>query len=187
MSTPADFAKLMHWCFDEFRNERDAPGMDGFMINTGLCADFANFALDRGARDMGAELITTVFDGERFTDSMPEGDAPAPGLHRRETHDHGVGGIYRHSWLMHGGRHYDAECLDGVASPFEMPTFRRAAVEKLREAHPEKLEQLADEHHWWSESIEMEAKFSKWYDKKYARPPLPTPAPARKPSRDRQP
>lgn len=32
---------------------------------------------------------------------------------------------YAHTWLYHDGRHYDAECVEGVADHRELPFFRR--------------------------------------------------------------
>ena len=43
---------------------------------------------------------------------------------------------YAHTWLWADGRHYDAECVDGVEDYHELPFFRR---------HPEAAEHLEPE------------------------------------------
>ena len=41
-------------------------------------------------------------------------------------------GFGRHAWVAVDGRHYDAECPEGVDSFFELPLFRRYMVSDLR-------------------------------------------------------
>lgn len=41
-------------------------------------------------------------------------------------------GTPAHSWLEYEGRCYDAECPDGVASPPDLPFYRREGCEVVR-------------------------------------------------------
>lgn len=36
---------------------------------------------------------------------------------------------YAHSWIEYDGRHYDAECSQGVEHPSELPIFQRAEID----------------------------------------------------------
>ncbi len=77
--------------------------MDPFTINNGDCEDFQQDAI----RVAGLDGAVT----ERCTENLPEPLA---------------GRLPGHCWIFHDGRHYDAECPDGVARPEDLPIFARA-------------------------------------------------------------
>ena len=60
-----------------------------------------------------------------------------------------------HWWITHEGRHYDAESPEGVASPLELPFYRRGMARTLQEEAPERFAELLREHAWWRESLAM--------------------------------
>ncbi|HSM93412.1 MAG TPA: hypothetical protein VLT47_11050 [Anaeromyxobacteraceae bacterium] len=78
--------------------------MSPWEINCGGCEDFQQ-----------AILAAAGLDGrkaERCTGNLPEEVAMwLPG----------------HCWIFHDGRHFDAECPDGVTRAEDLPIFRRIA------------------------------------------------------------
>jgi hypothetical protein len=44
--------------------------------------------------------------------------------------------VPRHCWILLGGRHYDAECPDGVLNLFELPIMR-ARLEQVARSRSE--------------------------------------------------
>ncbi|MEF8757048.1 MAG: hypothetical protein V5A33_02315, partial [Halobacteriales archaeon] len=56
----------------------------------------------------------------------------------------GAGG-FAHVWLAHDGRHYDAECVDGVEDYRELPFFQRHP-EAVRHVEPATADQAELRH-----------------------------------------
>lgn len=113
-----------------------------FEINNGLCEDFAEELVKRLRAMHGRrEDLFTVCNQNFFkTDDSENWDAAllkkhwtmAPPEHFTwellNTVDFGY-----HVWLTSGGRHYDAECPEGVDSFFDLPLFRRYLACHMRE------------------------------------------------------
>lgn len=113
-------------------------------INCGSCADFAEAVLSAisslrpvpeacevwvddmlvGSPDDDERL---GFDQERLALRYPEASPPA-GLEWSDMDEisrrYGFAGG-SHVWVCAGGRHYDAEAVEGVENPFDLPYFRR--------------------------------------------------------------
>lgn len=101
-------------------------------INRGLCEEFA-----AEIQDIKPEVdILAVEELMIGHDGDPSGSevfdwgslsrhwriSPPEGLTQEDIDAMTIGG---HFWITHQGRHYDAECPDGVASFFDLPYFRR--------------------------------------------------------------
>ncbi len=64
-------------------------------VNNGWCEEWA---------DRAAELLPGSYTEDFIPGYSPGGDSG-------------------HTWLVYGGRHYDAECLGGVTDPARLPFF----------------------------------------------------------------
>lgn len=125
---------------DEYIASGKAPSY--FEINNGKCEDFAEEVLRRlrAAHGRHEDLFTVCGenfykpnDSEQWDVSLLTrhwGIAPPEGFTWQTLDDVGFG---YHVWLTSGGRHFDAECPEGVDSFFELPLFKRYLVCYLRE------------------------------------------------------
>lgn len=125
---------------DEYIASEEAPSY--FEINNGLCEDFAEEVLSRlraahGRHEdlftVGSENFFRPDDSERWDANLLKrhwGITPPEHFTWAMLDDVGFG---YHVWLTSGGRHFDAECPEGVDSFFELPLFRRYLVCHLRE------------------------------------------------------
>jgi len=109
----------------------DGEAPSAYEINNGLCEDFAQAVVDRfGGETDGLQIIwgdNLSVDGEGYewdVDLLREhwaGSAPTHGLDWADIR----GDIPAHAWIVLDGRHYDAECPEGVDNLFELPLVRR--------------------------------------------------------------
>jgi hypothetical protein len=134
---------LVSAAIKELRSEYIASGEapSYFEINNGLCEDFAEEVLSRlraahGRREdlftVGGENFYLCDDSERWDADLLKrhwGIAPPEHFTWAMLDEVGFG---HHVWLTSGGRHFDAECPEGVDSFFELPLFRRYLVCYLR-------------------------------------------------------
>lgn len=104
-------------------------------INQGLCDDFAAAIQERLPQVLviGVEEFMKGDDGDPagadgFDWSLLSswGISPPEGLTRSQVDQLGLGW---HVWVTHQGRHYDAECPEGVESFFDLPCLRRQIAE----------------------------------------------------------
>lgn len=126
------------------RDEHIAAGraLSYFEINNGQCEAIAEEALARlqathGRREDLFTVCSHNFfmcdDSERWDAELLHrhwGIAPPEHFTWKTLNDVGFG---YHVWLTSGGKHFDAECPDGVDSFFELPLFKRCIVCYLRE------------------------------------------------------
>ena len=134
----SDAVKLLR---GEYINDGAAPSY--FQINNGLCEDFAEELLDRlrlvhGGRE---DLFTVCNENFQVQDECDRdgwdtrllishwGIRPPEHFTWPVLNEVHFGG---HVWLTCGGKHFDAECPDGVDSFFELPLFRRCLVRHMR-------------------------------------------------------
>lgn len=114
-----------------------------FKINDGNCAQFADDVLEllSGNADIFCvcnENFMCGLDGDEFENEVWDWRllrkswriSVPTGLRKRDVDSIDFGS---HVWLTDGERHYDAEAPDGVDSLFDLPIFRRAIVQALRE------------------------------------------------------
>lgn len=134
---------LVSAAIKELRSEYILAGKSPsyFEINNGLCDDFAEEVLSRlhAAHGRREDLFTVWNENFFRIDDSYTWDADlltrhwgiVPPEHFTWTmlDEVNFGG---HAWLTSGGRHFDAECPDGVDSFFELPLFRRCLVYHLR-------------------------------------------------------
>jgi hypothetical protein len=109
----------------------DGRAASAYELNDGHCEDFATEVADalggESERLEGtwADNLTVDGAGYAWDVGLIEGTWPAC----RPTHgldwDDAAAGIPAHSWLVLDGRHYDAECPEGVDNLFELPLIRR--------------------------------------------------------------
>ena len=89
-------------------------------INNGWCGEFARSVSDTIRSEFGDEYLIWSRDGD-----MPT------------VHKHSYGGESvvdaSHIWLEYKSRHFDAECIEGVANPVSLPIFDRNGVKNLNE------------------------------------------------------
>ena len=90
-------------------------GMPPYEINNSQCEEFA---LKIVSKVKGAEDVCT----ENFVE---------------------FGSLPGHVWILFEGKHYDAECIDGVDNFLELPIFQRARGGKS--AHRLEVEAMGDE------------------------------------------
>lgn len=106
-----------------------------FEINNGLCDEFASRVCARlgGETDdfygIGAESFTIdgqgdEWDAELLKKHWPE-CIPTHGLTWSDLRRFRSRAVPCHVWIVHNGRHYDAECPEGVDNFFELPLIRR--------------------------------------------------------------
>ena len=123
---------------DDYLARGEAPSF--YEINNGLCESFAVDVLDllghpKGILDLQNESFMCGDDGdpvgaEQWDARLLEtqwGVTPPAGLSWDDLNGCDFG---HHVWLSYNGRHYDAECPEGVASPFELPIFARVIAEE---------------------------------------------------------
>ena len=100
-------------------------------INDGLCDDFANdvCSVVDGALPLGFEEFKVGADGDPAGDDLFDMNVlhafgiSLPQGHTTETMERlGLGG---HVWIYFEGKHFDAECPEGVDSFFDLPFSRR--------------------------------------------------------------
>lgn len=109
-------------------------------INDGICDQFAD-EMEKTLSSIAAFASILTVEGANFT-IEGEGEifdqallakywaiTPPVGWTWKELEAVGFG---QHVWIIVNGRHYDAECPDGVASFFDLPLFRRYMVYDLR-------------------------------------------------------
>lgn len=112
-----------------------------YEINDGLCEAFAHDVLEvlgypDNVRDLQNENFMCGEDGDPVGAECWDGNLlearwgikPPAGLTWEAVDNLDFG---NHVWLEHEGRHYDAECPDGVVSPFELPIFARVIERAL--------------------------------------------------------
>lgn len=106
-----------------------------YEINNGQCEDFALDIIDSLGRSEDALDVCNenfmLFDGGWDWDLLKEhwNIDPPEGLSREDVDNISFGG---HVFIAHRGRHFDAECIEGVKSFFDLPLFRRGIVKALR-------------------------------------------------------
>lgn len=127
----------------------DGHSRNEFLINSGLCDTLAEEVVDSFGGDQD-EFFAVWGDG--FTAVGPDGFAdcqtwdvnllsrvspgthPPHGLTWEDLHGH----IPNHCWIVLQGRHYDAECPEGVDNLFDIPLCRRMVrdivIEKAADA-----------------------------------------------------
>lgn len=101
-------------------------------INRGLCEGFASDieALHPEVTILAVEEVMVGDDGDpsgndRFDWRLLKehwSTTPPKGLSHEDIDTMVIGG---HFWISHEGKHYDAECPDGVKSFFDLPYFQR--------------------------------------------------------------
>lgn len=120
---------------------------DSFIkINSGLCGDLSHeviqavgshHAYEIGLTELGIDNFLTPseddfidgnpFDRDLITRHWPNFQPP-PGLDWDTMDKISAAATFNpgtHVWLSIGGEHFDAEAPEGVASPFELPFFKR--------------------------------------------------------------
>lgn len=122
-------------------------------INSGLCESFAADIEDLmpGIDILAVEEVMVGYDGDpsgndKFDWALLKkhwGSEPPEGLSSKDIDRMTIGG---HFWIHHQGRHYDAECPDGVKSFFELPYFERQISCQLDEYGPTRSDKTADHH-----------------------------------------
>jgi len=123
---------------DRWIKEGEAPS--AYEINNGLCEDFAQAVI----AELGGESETlSMYWGDEFTLDGYEWDAGLLARHwPGSVPTHGLdwgdlrGFVPVHAWIIFEGRHYDAECPEGVDNLFELPLVRRG-MEFLAAANAE--------------------------------------------------
>ena len=124
----------------EYITAGEAPSY--YEINNGQCEAFAEEVLSRlrAAHGRREDLFTVCAENFYIPDGSEQWDACLLKRHWGITPpEHFTWaqldeiGYVAHVWLTSGGRHFDAECPEGVDSLFELPLFRRYLVCHLRE------------------------------------------------------
>jgi len=134
-------------------------------INCGLCEDFAQDVLKELGVEEGERCFIVGYDNLDLLDRRwmakhwPGSKLPA-GLTFKDLDRFGMDET-THVWLTVDGRHYDADCPDGVDSVFELLNFRRNLVCAALEEDPDFLEARKDDP-WWAESIQLHMEFREW-------------------------
>jgi len=128
----------------EFLVRKHFPAPCFYEINNGLCEDFAlevikqarTAGLSGDFTDLCNEDLMCGLNGE--VDESDVWDWPMLAEHWKASPPAGLTAddmnalhFGSHVWVAHEGRHYDAECPDGVESPFDLPIFRRTIVGAL--------------------------------------------------------
>jgi hypothetical protein len=114
-----------------------------YEINNGQCEDFAEEVVRRLAREHGeSDLLFTVETANFYRsqdDEFWDGRLLRSNYWRMEPPPGFTWDILNkihfgtHIWVVADKRHYDSECPEGVSSFFDLPIFKRALVEYLRE------------------------------------------------------
>ncbi|WP_455233046.1 hypothetical protein [Geopseudomonas aromaticivorans] len=115
-------------------------------INDGQCDEFAVDLILRARKagvpgefvDLCNEQLMRGLDGDLDENDVWDwtlltrhwNTAPPAGLSAEDVDGLEFG---HHVWVFHEGRHYDAECPDGVENLFDLPIFRRTIVRALNE------------------------------------------------------
>lgn len=73
-------------------------------INNGWCDEFAKSVRDTLSYSDNISICSYGFDSNGYTS-------------------------YAHKWISYDGKHYDAECPEGVKNPSELPIFQRAGID----------------------------------------------------------
>lgn len=159
MASPAAIEILKKAVIDLRDQYIDEGADDARDINRGQCEDFAEdlrekFA-DKGfatARDISIdEYMQPMLDGDDNNYGYPFDrellEASFPGFKppkelSMDDLDH-VSSYASfspgtHVWVVHEGRHYDAEAPEGVESPFELPFFQRIINRWIKDGRPER-------------------------------------------------
>lgn len=124
----------------EYLQQGHAP--NEFRINNGLCEDFAEEVVDElgGETDdfftiWGIELTKVGSDGfadqQNWDRELVQRISPKSHPTHNLTWDDVDGDIPNHCWIVLNGRHYDAECPEGVDNLFDLPICRRTIREIL--------------------------------------------------------
>jgi hypothetical protein len=127
--TPAQLTEAIKALAAKWIAEGEAPS--AYEINNGLCEDFAQAVIGQfgGETDglsmyWGDELSADgegyEWDVELLSEHYPA-SKPTHGLDWADIR----GDIPNHAWIILDGRHYDAECPEGVDNLFELPLVRR--------------------------------------------------------------
>jgi hypothetical protein len=117
--------------------EGRAPSL--YEINNGQCEDFASEVADAlgGERDgfeaFWADNLTVDGEGGEWDVALVERLWPLCVPTHDLSWDDVLTDIPAHYWLVLDGRHYDAECPEGVDNLFDLPLVRRR-VERIAEA-----------------------------------------------------
>jgi len=132
--------QLAQELIDEFLESDDFPTIAS--INDGSCNDFANALNDSFSRagfteyehyctydfiSRSADSGDCEFLKDWKEESMIQFGVPKGYFNTYKTAVEAVdprGVVGYHVWLYDGERHYDAECLDGVTNPLELPFFQ---------------------------------------------------------------
>lgn len=120
---------------EEYVERENLPDIKS--INNGLCIAFAIDIVRKieGSRQMSNDCFTLHEDwfgqGEDPLDEklLIEVDSYPPAPYTMEMVNQ-IGGYHR--WIYHDGKHYDAECPEGVINFFELPFFKEW-MEKIYE------------------------------------------------------
>lgn len=115
--------------------KEDDTAKSGYDINNGLCEEFANEIV----KSIGSDRICVVElynfmigeDGDIYGNDIFDVDmmekywadtVPTKDLTWEEISKIPFG---YHVWISYDGRHYDAECPEGVDNFFELPLFKK--------------------------------------------------------------
>jgi hypothetical protein len=137
---------------EEFRVDSGASPVE---INTGMCADFADAFTSFYGR--GTEVLGTddLFEEARSGGERMAGAVPPPGTTWELLDALGAVDVLSHSWIAHDGLHYDAEAIEGVANPFDLPCIRHCLHELIEMREEDLLAALTDEHPWWQDTSKI--------------------------------
>ena len=143
--THPEFSKVASELRDEFI-ENDEDLSNGADINDGCCVEFAQTLLvavrerlggsvDCHLMNLGDLLDMSDADDEygapfdhKILEKKWPGIQPPDGLNWEDMNEmsaHTELGFDTHFWVIHDGRCYDAEAVEGVSSPFELPLLQR--------------------------------------------------------------
>jgi hypothetical protein len=72
-------------------------------INNGWCDEFAKSVKDTLSNPVDLSIYSYGFDSNGYTS-------------------------HAHKWIFYDGKHYDAECPEGVKNPSKLPIFQRSDI-----------------------------------------------------------
>jgi hypothetical protein len=112
-------------------------GVSAIHINSGLCADFADYVLHHYAvKDSGIVVSIEGINGvQDIEDLLRAIDPPSPPskVTWAQASIYAEKGLFSHTFLkvvdQYGGLYFDAENTDGVSNPLDLPIFLRAVAE----------------------------------------------------------
>lgn len=91
--------EVKKWIESEYFNMKDAED-----INNGKCSQFAKSVKDSLGSPEDLEICSYGYDGGNYQSNA-------------------------HRWILYNGKHYDAECPEGVNKPRNLPIFRRNDIQ----------------------------------------------------------